>query len=78
MYHYLSRFLGAVDKLGTAYVDKHIATGYGSYIAVPLLREAVESRPLMDKEQAIQLLKKSMEVLYFRDARAYNKVQLYT
>lgn len=35
-------FLGAVDKLGTAYEDAAIATGLGAYMATPLLREAVD------------------------------------
>ena len=35
-------FLGAVDKLGTAYEDACIATGLGSYMATPLLRDAAD------------------------------------
>lgn len=69
-------FLGAVDKLGTAYEDKIIATGYGAYIAVPLLRDAIEKNPNMNAEEAKAALKKCMEVLYYRDARSFNKYEM--
>lgn len=44
-------FLGAVDKLGTAYEDSAIATGLGAYMATPLVRDAVDKGPL-DEEAA--------------------------
>lgn len=65
--------MATVDKLGTAYEDKHIATGYGSYIALPLLRSACEKK-LLSRQEAQQLLVKCMEVLFYRDARAFHKV----
>ena len=37
-------FLGYVDLLGTTYTASTLATGYGSMIAQPLLRQAVEGR----------------------------------
>ncbi|KAF9803993.1 hypothetical protein SFRURICE_019189 [Spodoptera frugiperda] len=46
-------FLGAVDKLGTAYEDAAIATGLGA-----------------------ALVRKCMEVLFYRDARAFQRYQL--
>lgn len=69
-------FLGAVDKLGTAFVDKHIATGYGAYIAIPLLRDALESKPSLSEEEAVDLIKKCLKVLYYRDARSFKKYEL--
>lgn len=42
-------FLGAVDKLGTAYVDSAIATGLGAYMATPLVRDAVDKGPLNEE-----------------------------
>lgn len=51
-------FLGAVDKLGTAYEDSTIATGLGAYMATPLLRDALDKGPL-DEESA------KYELLYF-------------
>lgn len=68
------RFLGTVDKLGTAYSDPVIATGYGAYMATPILRKAYEENQEMSKEQAIDLLYKVMQVLFYRDARSFPKV----
>ncbi|XP_076654718.1 proteasome subunit beta type-4 [Halictus rubicundus] len=69
-------FLGTVDKLGTAYSDPVIATGYGAYMALPILRKAYEENKEMSKEQAIELLYKVMQVLFYRDARSFPKYQL--
>ncbi|XP_004933282.1 proteasome subunit beta type-4 [Bombyx mandarina] len=68
-------FLGAVDKLGTAYEDAVISNGLGAYMATPLLRDAVDKGPL-DQETAIAVVRKSMEVLFYRDARAFQRYQL--
>ena len=68
-------FLGCVDKLGTAYQDEVLATGYGAYIAVPILRKATESR-VLNREEAENVIVKCMEVLYYRDARSFNRYQL--
>jgi 20S proteasome subunit beta 7 len=64
-----------VDKLGTAYVDRHIATGRGAYLALPLMREEVEKNPNLTKKEAQDLLFRCLKVLYYRDAQAYPKVR---
>lgn len=69
-------FLGTVDKLGTAYTDPVIATGYGAYMATPLLRKAYEENSEMTKEEAIELIYKAMQVLFYRDARSFPKYHL--
>ncbi|CAG9859740.1 unnamed protein product [Phyllotreta striolata] len=69
-------FLGTVDKLGTAYTDKVICTGYGAHIALPVLRDALDKKPNLNLNEAKQLIKKCMEVLFYRDARSYPKYQL--
>ncbi|KAF7411803.1 proteasome subunit beta type-4 [Vespula maculifrons] len=69
-------FLGTVDKLGTAYIDPVIATGYGAYMATPLLRKAYEENSEMTKEEAKELLYKAMQVLFYRDARSFPKYYL--
>ncbi|WAR29648.1 PSB4-like protein [Mya arenaria] len=51
-----SRFLGYVDKIGVAYQAPTVATGYGAYIAQPLLREAVEKNPNMTSAQAAEIV----------------------
>ncbi|KAL4112331.1 hypothetical protein QTP88_016141 [Uroleucon formosanum] len=74
-------FLGEVDKLGTAFVDEQIASGYGAYLALPLMRKAIDEKreklnSKLTKDEAIDLLKKCMEVLYYRDARSHDKYQI--
>lgn len=70
-------FLGFVDKLGTAYECPVIATGYGSYIAIPLMREELDSKGgQLTEEEAKRLVEKCLTVLYYRDARSFNKYQL--
>jgi len=64
-------FLGEIDKLGTAFSDEHIASGYGAYLALPLLRKAIDEKrekfnTKLTKDEAVALLKKCMEVLYYR------------
>jgi len=67
-------YLAFVDKLGTAYEDPVIATGYGAYIASPLLRKAYEDKGgNLSEAEATQLVEDCMRVLYYRDARSHNK-----
>jgi len=73
------RFLSYVDLLGTTYTASTLATGYGSYIAQPLLRKAVEGfEDVLTEAQARKILEDSMRVLYYRDARSLNKYQIAT
>lgn len=69
-------FLGTVDKLGTAYSDRTICTGYGAHIATPILRDALEKNPALGKDEARALVEKCLEVLHYRDARSFPKFQL--
>ncbi|KAL0948167.1 hypothetical protein HGRIS_010779 [Hohenbuehelia grisea] len=72
-------FLSYVDLLGTTYTASTIATGYGAYIAQPLLRTAVEGfEETLTEEQAFKILENSMRVLFYRDARSINKYQTAT
>ncbi len=72
-----SIFLGYVDLLGTTYESDSIATGFGAYLAQPLLRNAVEGKPegSLSESEAAALLENSMRVLYYRDARSLDKIQ---
>lgn len=65
-----------MDKLGTAFTDKAICTGYGAHIALPMLRDAIEKKPNLSQAEGIALIEKSMEILFYRDARSYPKYQL--
>ena len=68
--------LGLVDLYGTAFKDKVIATGYGAYIVQGIMRNAQDDN--MTEEDARKLLLKCLTVLYYRDARAMNEVQIAT
>lgn len=71
------RFLAYVDLLGTTYSASTIATGYGSYIAQPLLRKAVEGREdALTEREAQTILEQSLLVLFYRDARSLDKASL--
>ncbi|KAF6202758.1 hypothetical protein GE061_003160 [Apolygus lucorum] len=73
-------FIGNVDMLGLSFEENIVATGLGLYIAVPMMRAAVEARgdqPL-DKAGAVEILKKCLEVLYYRDCISYDKIRIAT
>jgi len=67
-------FLGSVDKIGTAFTDDVLATGFGSYLGIPLLRE--KYRPDLEEGEARALLEDCLRVLFYRDCRALNRVQI--
>lgn len=67
-------FLGLVDKIGTTYQDKFIATGFGSYLALPILRE--HWREDMTEGEARALLEDCLRILFYRDCRASCRIQL--
>ena len=60
--------------IGTSFEDETIATGYGAYIARPLLRKAYKND--LTSEEAKKILEDCMRVLYYRDARSINKLQI--
>lgn len=74
-------FLRYVDLLGVAYGSSAIATGFGSYLAVPLLRNLVPydaDYPKVSEEEARETIVNCMKVLYYRDARSLEKFSLVT
>jgi len=73
-YHDGKSFLGQVDSVGSSFEDDTLATGYGAYIARPLLRKAWKEG--LSEKEAQEILEQSMRVLYYRDARTINKMQL--
>lgn len=66
--------LGYVDLRGTAFCDDYAATGYGAYMALPLIRE--RWAPGMDEGAARALLEDCMRVLWARDCKALNRIQI--
>lgn len=69
-------FLGYVDKIGTAYQDSSLATGFGAYLARPMLRDALENNPQMTQAEAVKLIFDCLRVLFYRDARSINKFEV--
>jgi 20S proteasome subunit beta 7 len=67
-------FLGMVDKIGTTISDNVLATGFGAWLALPLLRE--KWRPDLTEGEARALLEDCMKVLFLRDCRASPQIQL--
>ena len=67
-------FLGQLDLFGTAFETKIAATGYGLYLALPLMRN--EWHEGMSYDEAKALLEKCLKVLLYRDARASDRVQM--
>jgi 20S proteasome subunit beta 7 len=52
------------------YSASTLATGYGAYIAQPLLRKAVEGREdTLTENEARTILEDALRVLFYRDAR---------
>lgn len=71
------RFLGCVNLLGTTYECSTIATGYGAYLAQPILREAVEGKEdTLTESEAQAILEKCMTVLWYRDARSTDEIRM--
>jgi 20S proteasome subunit beta 7 len=67
-------FLGTIDRLGTTLQENLVATGFGSYLAMPLMRE--KWRPDLSEGEARALLEDCMKVLFYRDCRASARIQL--
>lgn len=68
--------LGVVDLIGTAYEEDHVATGFGGHLATPILRK--NWRPDLTEDEAKSLLTDCMRVLYYRDCRTMNRIQIAT
>lgn len=69
--------MGYVDSVGTHFEDDTIATGFGAYIAQPLLRNFYAQKgdaKNISEQDAKQILEKCMRVLFYRDARTSDKV----
>lgn len=72
-------YMKHVDLLGVSYSSPTLATGFGNHLAIPLLRKKVDSEEdvaKLSKEEAIQTVKDCMKVLFYRDARSWNKYSL--
>jgi len=68
--------LAYVDHQGTAFNEEFIATGFGSYLAMPILRD--EWRADLSLEDAKKLAIKCLQVCFYRDCKAFNRIQIGT
>lgn len=72
-------YLAYIDLLGTTYTSPTLATGMGSYLAVPILRRLVDNdgdEEHVTEEQAKRAVAECMKVLFYRDGRAMDKYTL--
>jgi len=69
-------FLGLTDLYGSAFEDDFVTTGFGSYLAVPLIRK--QWRADLDEKEAKAMLEAAMTVCFYRDCKALNKYTLAT
>lgn len=66
-------YLASVDLLGTTFTAPTLATGFGAHLAQPILRRRVpdeEAAKEVTREEAVELVKECMKVLFYRDARS--------
>ena len=66
--------LSLVDLFGTAFSSDVLATGFGLHLGLPLLRNA--HRPDITVAEAKGVLEDILKVLFYRDARTNDVVQL--
>ncbi|KAJ9137875.1 Proteasome subunit beta [Pleurostoma richardsiae] len=72
-------FLGAADLRGTAFTSPSLATGFGSALAQPVMRRFAateEDAAKLTREQAVEVVRECMKVLYYRDARSLDVYSL--
>ena len=72
-------FLSSADLLGTTFSAPHLSTGFGAYLAIPILRRLFpEDKPIeeVSKEQAVDALKQCLKVLFYRDARSLDQYSI--
>jgi 20S proteasome subunit beta 7 len=64
---------------GTAFTSPSLATGFGAALAQPIMRkyaETDEETDRLSREQAVDIVKECMKVLFYRDARSLDKYSL--
>lgn len=72
-------FLAAADLLGTTFTSPSLATGFGSMLAQPIMRKYVPDEASVanvTREQAVEVIRECMKVLFYRDARSMDVYSL--
>lgn len=67
-------YVGYVDLYGTAFADDFAATGFGTHVALPIIRD--RWRADLSEGEARAILEDCVRVLWYRDTRALNKITL--
>lgn len=76
-FHDNESYLGTVDKIGIAFEADSVASGFGAYLAQPLMRKAIEEcNGVFTLNDAKQTIDNCLKVLYYRDARSYNRYEI--
>ncbi|KAF2157133.1 20S proteasome subunit [Myriangium duriaei CBS 260.36] len=72
-------FLASADLLGTTFSSPTLATGFGAHLAIPILRKHVpdeEAAKKLSREEAVNIIKECMKVLFYRDARSMDEYSI--
>lgn len=72
-------YLASVDLRGTTFTAPALATGFGSALAIPIMRryaETDEEALKLSREEAVDIVKECMKVLFYRDARSMDKYSI--
>ena len=72
-------FLAAADLLGSTYSAPSLSTGFGAMLAQPIMRQHApdeEKAAKLTREQAVNVIKECMKVLFYRDARSLDSYSL--
>ncbi|KAH6604728.1 20s proteasome subunit [Trichoderma cornu-damae] len=72
-------FLAAADLLGSTYSAPSLATGFGAMLAQPIMRRYVPDEATaknLSREEAVDIIKEAMKVLFYRDARSLDTYSL--
>lgn len=72
-------FLASVDLRGTSFTSPSLATGFGAALAQPIMRKYAateEDAAKLSREQAVDVVKECMKVLFYRDARSLDRYSI--
>ncbi|KAK1780677.1 nucleophile aminohydrolase [Copromyces sp. CBS 386.78] len=72
-------YLASVDLRGTSFTSPSLATGFGSALAQPIMRRYAateEDAAKLSREEAVEVIKECMKVLYYRDARSLDRYSI--